>query len=80
MVDDEWRKIRQTNLGSATLPSPAIAGGDFTGFTTAAGAAVTIYDPATGDANGFGKTQISCNGHLNVICLQPESRRSPRRC
>jgi len=61
MVDDEWRKIRQTNLGSATLPSPAIAGGNFTGFTTAAGAAVTIYDPATGDANGFGKTAFPNN-------------------
>jgi len=68
MVDDEWRKIRQTNLGSATLPSPAIAGGDFTGFTTAAGVPVIIYDPATGDANGFGKTQISCGGVLNKIC------------
>ena len=61
MVDDEWRKIRQTNLGSATLPSPAIAGGNFTGFTTAAGAAVTIYDPATADANGLGKTPFPNN-------------------
>ena len=61
MVDDEWKKIRQTNLGSATLPSPAIAGGNFQGFTTAAGAAVTIYDPATGDANGFGKTAFPNN-------------------
>ncbi|MDR3754325.1 MAG: TonB-dependent receptor [Terracidiphilus sp.] len=68
MVDDEWRKVRQTNQGSATLPSPAIAGGDFSAFTTAAGAPVIIYDPATGDANGFGKTQIVCNGKLNVIC------------
>src|SRR5271157_81409 len=61
MVDDEWRKIRQTNLGSATLPSPAIASGNFSGFTTAAGVPVTIYDPATGDANGFGKTAFPNN-------------------
>ena len=76
MVDDEWRKIRQINLGSATLPSPAIAGGNFQGFTTAAGAPVTIYDPATGDANGFGKTAFPNNNSF----LQAESRRSPRRC
>jgi hypothetical protein len=61
MVDDEWRKIRQINQGSATVPSPAIAGGNFTGFTTAAGAAVTIYDPATGDVNGFGKKPFPNN-------------------
>jgi hypothetical protein len=70
MVDDEWRKIRQTNLGSATLPSPAIAGGNFTGFTTAAGVPVTIYDPATGDANGFGKTPFLNN---TVHPIAPQS-------
>jgi carboxypeptidase family protein len=61
MVDDEWRKIRTIGQGSATVPSPAIAGGNFSGFTTAAGAAVTIYDPATGDANGLGKTAFPNN-------------------
>ncbi len=61
MVDDEWRKQRYIGLGNATVPSPAIAGGIFTGFTTAAGAPVTIYDPATGDANGLGKTPFPNN-------------------
>jgi hypothetical protein len=61
MVDDEWRKQRYIGLGNATVPSPAIAGGNFQGFTTAAGAAVTIYDPATGDANGLGKTPFPNN-------------------
>ena len=61
MVDDEWRKIRTVGQGSATVPSPAIAGGNFTGFTTAAGTPVTIYDPATGDVNGFGKTPFPNN-------------------
>jgi hypothetical protein len=61
MVDDEWRKIRTVGQGSATIPSPAIAGGNFTGFTTAAGTAVTIYDPATGDVNGLGKTPFPNN-------------------
>ena len=27
-----------------------------------------IYDPATGNAHGANKQQISCNGVLNVIC------------
>ncbi len=61
MVDDEWRKIRTIGQGNATVPSPAIAGGNFTGFTTAAGTAVTIYDPATGDVNGLGKTPFPNN-------------------
>ncbi len=61
MVDDEWRKVRTVGQGNATVPTPAIAGGNFQGFTTAAGAPVTIYDPATGDANGFGKTAFANN-------------------
>ena len=40
---------------------PAIAGGNFQGFTTAAGTPVTIYDPSTGDANGLGKTPFPNN-------------------
>jgi len=68
MVDDEWRKIRTIGQGSATVPSPAIASGDFSAFTTAAGVPVTIYNPATADANGLNKAQFSCSGKLNVIC------------
>ena len=61
MVDDEWRKVRSINQSSATLPTPAEEGGNFQGFTTAAGTPVTIYDPSTGDANGLGKTPFSNN-------------------
>ena len=61
MVDDEWRKVRATNQSSATLPTLAEEGGNFQGFTTAAGTPVTIYDPATGDANGLGKTPFLNN-------------------
>ncbi len=61
MVDDEWRKIRTVGQGSATLPSPAIAGGNFTGFTDKNGNPVTIYDPSTGDVNGLGKTPFPLN-------------------
>lgn len=63
MVDDEWRKIRLENPNNfATVPTAAQQGGDFSSY------AAKIYDPATGDANGLGKQQISCNGVLNVIC------------
>ncbi len=74
MVDDEWSKIRTIGQGSATIPSPAIASGNFAGFTTANGTPVTIYDPATGDANGFGKTALS----RTTSFLPAESPHSPR--
>jgi hypothetical protein len=61
MVDDEWRKIRQVNQGSAVVPTAAMVGGNFQGFTDKNGNAVTIYDPATADANGFGKTPFANN-------------------
>jgi hypothetical protein len=61
MVDDEWRKIRSINQGQAVVPTAAQAGGNFQGFTTTASGAVTIYDPATGDANGLGKTAFPNN-------------------
>lgn len=47
-----------------TLPTAAMAAGDFRGLP----GNPVIYDPATGDATGAGKTQISCNGQANVIC------------
>jgi Carboxypeptidase regulatory-like domain/TonB dependent receptor-like, beta-barrel len=47
-----------------TLPTAAMAGGDFTGLP----GSPIIYDPATGNAAGAGKIQISCNGVANMIC------------
>jgi hypothetical protein len=61
MVDGEWRNIRSTNQGQAVVPTPAEAGGNFQGFTTTASGPVTIYDPATGDANGFGRQPFPNN-------------------
>ena len=61
MVDDEWRKIRSTNQGQAVVPTQAEASGNFQGFSTASAGPVTIYDPATGDANGLGKTAFPNN-------------------
>lgn len=57
--------------GTRTLPTAAMATGDFTGLTadgTPTGAPVIIYDPMTGNNLGVGKQQISCNGVLNMIC------------
>ncbi len=71
MVDDEWRNIRSTNQGNATVPTADEAAGNFQGYTTAAGTPVIIYDPATGDANGFGKTPFPNN-------TVPSSRIAPQ--
>lgn len=45
-----------------TVPTDAIRNGDFTGL------GVNIYDPNTGNANGTGRSIISCNGVQNKIC------------
>jgi len=44
------------------VPIPEWRAGDLRSATT------KIYDPATGNADGTGRQQISCNGVLNVIC------------
>lgn len=48
----------------ATIPNQAFQQGDF----SAVAATNPIYDPNTGNADGTGRTQISCDGTLNVIC------------
>lgn len=45
-----------------TVPYTAWYNGDFRNAPT------KIYDPATGNPDGTGRQQISCNGVLNVIC------------
>lgn len=67
MVDEEWLKSRTRGQGVATLPTQAELSGDFSNFTDKNGNVVPIYDPSSG-TNGSGKTQISRNGVLNVIC------------
>ena len=69
MVDDEWNRQRSSNPNAtATVPSTAMIGGNFQGYTytTVVGGSpvvkpVTIYDPATGDANGFGRQPFPNN-------------------
>jgi outer membrane receptor protein involved in Fe transport len=50
--------------GNETVPIDAFRNGDFSSIA----AIDPIYDPATGNPDGTGRTQISCNGVLNVIC------------
>jgi outer membrane receptor protein involved in Fe transport len=50
--------------GNNTVPIDAFKMGDFSSIA----ATDPIYDPATGNPDGTGRTQISCDGVLNVIC------------
>jgi outer membrane receptor protein involved in Fe transport len=50
--------------GNETVPIDAFRTGDFSSVA----ATDPIYDPATGNPDGTGRTQIQCNGVLNVIC------------
>src|SRR5216683_4729026 len=50
--------------GNEVVPIDAFRTGDFSSVA----AIDPIYDPATGNPDGTGRTQISCNGVLNVIC------------
>ncbi len=47
-----------------TTPTDAFKAGDFSSIASSD----VIYDPATGNPDGTGRQQISCNGVLNVIC------------
>jgi hypothetical protein len=62
MVNKEWFSQSQEVQNNATLPTAAVEAGNFTGYTLKAGGApVTIYDPATGNANGTGRTPFPGN-------------------
>ena len=63
----DYEGTLQHNLAgpdTRSLPTPAMLSGDFRNLP----GNPIIYDPATGNATGQGKQQISCNGVLNVIC------------
>jgi Carboxypeptidase regulatory-like domain/TonB dependent receptor len=62
MVNKEWFSQKQNLQNSATLPTSAVEGGDFSGFALKQGGPVIpIYDPATGNASGVGRTQFPGN-------------------
>ena len=63
----DYEGTLQHNLAgpdTRSLPTPAMLSGDFRNLP----GNPIIYDPATGNATGAGKQQISCNGVLNMIC------------
>ena len=61
-VDYEAQRLRQGLVESGTVPTKAQRAGDFSATGLKA-----IYDPLTTTSSGA-RTQISCNGVLNVIC------------
>jgi hypothetical protein len=68
MVSDEWYSQVQFSQGTLTLPTQAQLNGDFSNYTGKGKTVIPIYDPATGNPDGTGRTQVQCNGVLNVIC------------
>ena len=63
----DYERTTQRQLAgpdTRTLPTSAMATGDFRNLP----GNPIIYDPATGDAHGANKQQVSCNGVLNTIC------------
>ncbi|UWZ85397.1 TonB-dependent receptor [Occallatibacter riparius] len=75
MIDDEWRHIRSVGQGEAVVPTAAMAAGDFSGYTyqDATGThPITLYDPATGDANGLGKQPFP-NNKIPSQRISPQS-------
>jgi len=62
--DYQGERNRLALSGVSTSPVAAFRAGDF----SAIAATNPIFDPLTGNADGTGRQQFSCNGALNVIC------------
>jgi len=63
----DYERVTQRQLAgpdTRTLPTATMMTGDFRNLP----GNPIIYDPTTGNAQGANKTQVSCNGVLNVIC------------
>jgi hypothetical protein len=60
----DFERTTERKLATRTLsvPTDAMRNGDFRAFGT------NIFDPNTGNANGTGRSIISCNGVQNTIC------------
>jgi hypothetical protein len=61
MVNDEWYSQIQYSQSGLTLPTAAQLGGDFSSYTGKGSTVVPIYDPATGNPDGTGRTQFAGN-------------------
>jgi hypothetical protein len=67
----DYERTTQRQLAgpqSRILPTAPMINGDFRGLVDGQGRPITIYDPATGNAQGANKQPISCNGVQNMIC------------
>ena len=64
----EATRQRQFATSLATVPTVAMQNGDLRGLDLASANPDIVYDPTTGNPDGTGRTQISCNGVPNVIC------------
>jgi len=61
MVNDEWYSQVQYFSSGLTLPTQAELGGDFSSYTGKGNKVVPIYDPASGNPDGTGRTQFPGN-------------------
>ncbi len=62
--DYQLLRRQESDTITAAVPVAAWRNGDF----SALAATNPIFDPLTGNPDGSGRTQFSCNGVLNVIC------------
>jgi hypothetical protein len=62
--DYQFTRNLQGATLTATVPNDAFRIGDFSALASTN----PIFDPATGNPDGTGRQQFSCNGVLNVIC------------
>jgi hypothetical protein len=62
--DYQLTRASQGAALTATVPNDAFRKGDFSAIASAN----PIFDPLTGNQDGTGRQQFSCNGVLNVIC------------
>jgi hypothetical protein len=62
----DYRLDRRLTGGEllTTVPNNAFRNGDFSAFASTN----PIFDPLTGNPDGTGRQQFSCNGVLNIIC------------
>ena len=62
--DYQFTRNLQGAALTATVPNDAFRAGDFSALAQTH----PVFDPRTGNPDGTGRQQFSCNGVLNVIC------------
>jgi hypothetical protein len=62
--DYQLLRRSESDTLTASVPVPAWRAGDFSALARTN----PIFDPLSGNPDGSGRTQFSCNGQMNVIC------------